>query len=174
MDDPRPGFRWPVSGSRRMPVSSERLWEAISRPGNLELGHPYCARNPVLKWPGADAHDEVHYLGGMVLERHFLRWVDGVGYDLEIGRPGGRRSVVAWRILPEGDDAATLDITVYPAPLQRLPVIVRWLPHRLRLRPPLEQYLSSVVRGFEWFVTRGEPVPRNQFGYHPWFSPGPD
>jgi hypothetical protein len=31
-------------------------------------------------------------------------------------------------------------------------------------------YLLSVVGGFEWFVTRGEPVPRNQFGRHPWFS----
>jgi hypothetical protein len=26
------------------------------------------------------------------------------------------------------------------------------------------------VRGFEWYVTRGEPVPRNKFGKHPWFS----
>jgi hypothetical protein len=34
----------------------------------------------------------------------------------------------------------------------------------------LKKYLESVVRGFEWYVMRGEPVPRNQFGRHPWFS----
>jgi hypothetical protein len=26
------------------------------------------------------------------------------------------------------------------------------------------------VRGFEWYATKGQPVPRNQFGTHPWFS----
>ena len=34
--------------------------------------------------------------------------------------------------------------------------------------PPI--LLVMVTRGFEWYVTRGEPVPRNQFGPHPWFS----
>jgi hypothetical protein len=28
----------------------------------------------------------------------------------------------------------------------------------------------SVGKGFEWYVTRGAPVPRDQFGKHPWFS----
>ena len=162
-----------MSCVRRIPVSAERLWGILSRPGNLERAHTFCARNPVLTWPGPDSHDEVHYLNGWVFERRFLRWVDGEGYDLQIGRPGGRQSIVAWRILPEGADAATLGITVYPEFLQHLPALVRWLPHRLRLRPMLERYLSSVVRGFEWYATRGEAVPRNHFGFHPWFSPRP-
>jgi hypothetical protein len=34
----------------------------------------------------------------------------------------------------------------------------------------LKSYLSSVGRGFEWYVTRQEPVPNNQFGSHRWFS----
>jgi len=34
----------------------------------------------------------------------------------------------------------------------------------------LAKYLQSVVMGFEWYVIRGEVVPRNQFGPHPWFS----
>jgi len=38
------------------------------------------------------------------------------------------------------------------------------------VRPMLSKYLSSVVRGFEWYVIRGEPVPGNQFGSHRWFS----
>jgi len=57
--------------------------------------------------------------------------------------------------------------------LQGLPVAIRWLPYLLRVRPLLKSYLSSVVRGYEWYVIRGEPVPRNQFGSHPWFS-GPN
>ncbi len=139
-------------------------------PGNLELCHPFCAENPVFVWPGADSRDEIHYLSGWVFERRFVRWIDGVGYDLEIGRPGGGMSFVSWRILPHANGESTLRISVYPHVLQRWPAAIRWLPHRLRLRPMLTQYLSSVVGGFEWYVTRGEAVPRNHFGSHPWFS----
>jgi hypothetical protein len=93
-----------------------------------------------------------------------------VGYDLDIGRTGGVSSFVSWRITPVNDEACILTIVVYPHLLQGVPVVVRWLPHLVRVRPMLKAYLSSVVQGFEWYVKRGEPVPRDQFGSHPWFS----
>ncbi len=170
MDDPKPGFRWPVAVAGSIAAPAEKLWEAISLPGNLELCHPFCAKNPVDAWPGETSRDEVHYLSGWVFERRFCRWIDGVGYDLEIGRRGSGTSFVSWRILPKTRVESTLRIAVYPHVLQQLPVAIRWLPHRLRLRPMLRKYLSSVVGGFEWYVTRGEAVPRDQFGSHPWFS----
>jgi hypothetical protein len=139
-------------------------------PGNLELCHPFCAKNPVEVWPGEGSRDEVHYLSGWVFERRFCRWIEGVGYDLEIGRRGGRSSFVSWRILPARHHECRLRLAVYSHVLQNVPVVIRWLPHILWLRPMLRKYLSSVVRGFEWYVTRGEPVPRNQFGSHRWFS----
>jgi hypothetical protein len=79
-------------------------------------------------------------------------------------------SFVSWRIMPLDHQNSILRIAVYPHVLQNVPAAIRWLPHYLRLGPMLRKYLSSVVRGFEWHVTRGEPVPRNQFGSHPWFS----
>lgn len=170
VNDPRPGFRWPVAVARAIAAPGGKVWEAISMPGNLEAGHPFCARNPVHAWPGETSRDEVHYLSGWVFERRFCRWIDGVGYDLEIGRHGGGTSFVSWRILRSTRAACILRIVVYPHVLQHLPVAIRWLPHRLRLRPMLIDYLSSVVGGFEWYVTRGEAVPRNHFGSHPWFS----
>ncbi|MBT8059449.1 MAG: hypothetical protein KJO33_07640 [Gammaproteobacteria bacterium] len=51
-----------------------------------------------------------------------------------------------------------------------MPLPLRWLLHRSRLRPLLEFYLESVVRGFEWYLLRREIVPRDQFGKHPWYS----
>ena len=170
LQDPKPGFRWPVAVAQPIAARADVVWAAISTPGNLELCHPFCNENPVQVWPGAGSRDEVHYLSGWVYERRFRRWIDGVGYDLEIGRRGGGQSFVSWRILPAGDGDCALRIAVYPHALQKVPVAVRWLPHLLRLRPRLRSYLSSVTRGFEWYVTRGEPVPRNQFGPHPWFS----
>lgn len=170
LEEPRPDFRWPVAVAQRIAASGARVWSVISRPGNLEPCHPFCSANPVHEWPGPGSRDEIHYLSGWVFERRFREWFDGVGYDLEAGRAGGSRSLVSWRIQPLEEESCRLGITVYPAALQHLPVAARWLPYRLYLRPQLEAYLSSVVRGFEWHVTRGEPVPRNQFGRHPWFS----
>ncbi len=172
-DDAKPGFKWPVAVAQPIAASAEKVWKTISAPGNLELCHPFCASNPVEVWPGEHARDEVHYLSGWVFERRFCRWIDGIGYDLEIGRRGGRSSFVSWRISSVGTQQCNLRISVYPYALQQIPVALRWIPHSLRLRPMLKRYLSSVTRGFEWYVTRGQPVPRNEFGTHPWFSASP-
>jgi hypothetical protein len=170
LDGPRRGFKWPVTVARSIEAPAGDVWAAISTPGNLEICHPFCEKNPVHSWPGAGSRDEIHYLSGWVFERRFRHWIDGIGYDLEIGRPGGGTSLVSWRITPEGGRQSTLSITVHPDVLQHLPVAVRWLPHVLRVRPLLKRYLRSVVRGFEWYLKHGEPVPRNHFGTHPWFS----
>ena len=89
---------------------------------------------------------------------------------LDIGRPDAETSSVSWRIHSHDSHSSSLEIVVYPFLLQTMPVPVRWMPHLVRLRPRLTGYLESVLGGFEWFITRGEPVPRNQFGTHPWFS----
>jgi hypothetical protein len=93
-----------------------------------------------------------------------------VGYDLTIGRHGGQTSFVSWRIIPLNIQSCLLRITIYPYALQIVPLAIRWPPHVVWLAPKLRRYLSSVIRGFEWYVIRGEAVPRNQFGTHPWFS----
>jgi hypothetical protein len=149
------------------------MWDIISAPGNLELCHPFCESNPVRAWPGPESQDEVHYLSGWVYVRRFKHWHDGAGYDLEIGREGGSTSFVSWRITPVDENSCVLRITVCPHVLQNWSVAIRWIPYLLRVRPMLRKYLQSVVKGFEWFAVRGEPVPRNQFGSHPWFSAPP-
>ena len=100
MDDPKPAFKWPVAVAGSIAAPADKVWGAISLPGNLEVCHPFCAKNPVDVWPGETSRDEVHYLSGWIFERRFCRWIDGVGYDLEIGRRGGGMSFVSWRILP--------------------------------------------------------------------------
>ncbi len=173
MPVPASNFKWPVAFERTIQAPAHSVWDVISMPGNLELCHPFCAQNPVRNWPGPESEDEVRYLSGWVYERHFRQWIDGVGYDLEIGRDAGRTSFVTWRISPLDEQSCTLRITVFPHVLQKLPVAIRWVPHMFRLRPLLTSYLESVVKGVEWYVTRGEPVPRDNFGKHPWFSARP-
>jgi len=169
-ENPRPGFKWPVSVRHPIAAEAERVWEVISMPGNLVPCHPFCAENPVQVWPGDGARDEIHYLSGWIYERQFCRWFAGIGYDLVIGRPDGPTSLVSWRIEPQDSRSCALSIAIYPYLLQNVPQMIRWVPHVVYVAPMLRKYLSSVVRGFEWYVIRGEPVPRNQFGVHRWFS----
>ena len=163
-------FRWPVTGSVIIEAQGQRVWDVISAPGNLLACHPFCSDNPVRKWPGEGSRDEVHYLSGWVFERLVHTWLEGEGYDLEIGRAGGSKSDVSWRITELGAGRSLLTITVFPSFLENKPAIIRWLAYRLRIRPMLASYLDSVVRGFDWYLTHDEAVPRNQFGTHPWFS----
>jgi hypothetical protein len=163
-------FKWPVSVSRTIDASPQSIWLAISRPGNLEDCHPFCESNPVYEWPGVGSRDAVYYHSGWVLHREFINWVAGVGYDLLIGREGGRNSYVSWRIGADQENTATLSITIYPHTLQHIPAAIRWLPHIMYIQPALSSYLKSVVKGFEWFITTGNPVARDQFGSHQWFS----
>ena len=163
-------FKWPVTGSIDIAAPAARVWEVISGPGNLLACQPFCAANPVNKWPGRGSRDEVHYLSGWIFERHLHTWLDGEGYELEIGRHGGSKSEVCWRITPIDAGRARLTITVYPSFFEGRPTLLRWLAHRLKVRPLLASYLDSVVRGFDWYISRGEAVPRNQFGRHAWFS----
>lgn len=164
------GVRWPVSANQVIAASAEDVWKIISTPGNLALCHPFCTKNPVQRWPGDDALDQVHYLSGWIYERRFKRWQEGVGYDLEIVSRDKPLAAVSWRVTPVSQQSSRLDITVYPFMLHKYPVVIRWIPHFFFLRPRLKHYLSSVVNGFEWYATRGQAVPRNQFGKHAWFS----
>lgn len=169
-DDPKPNFKWPITVLRPIQAPAAKVWDVISMPGNLEFCHPFCAKNPVFTWPGEQSQDEIHYLSGWVMQRNFCRWIEGIGYDLEIGMPDRPKSFVSWRIKSLDNQNCILRIAVYPHILQNIPAFIRWLPHVLYLGPHLKKYLSSVTRGFEWYLVRGEPVPLNQFGSHSWFS----
>ena len=169
-ENPQPDHRWPIAVSRPIKAPASKVWDVISMPGNLELCHPFCESNIVEVWSGPDSKDQIHYLSGWIMRRHFCNWIEGIGYDLNIGREGGRTSFVSWRIKPIDETNSILRIAIYPHILQDIPVLIRWIPHFLYIVPKLRAYLESVTQGFDWYLTRGEPVPRNQFGSHAWFS----
>ena len=168
---PLPGFKWPVAVSRTIAAPPSKVWEVISSPGMLPLYHPFCEKNPVFDWSGADSYDEIHYFNKFVLARRFTDWYEDVGYDLEAGRKDGKTSVVSWRIQQIKERRTSITITIFPHAVQHVGVVVRWIPHLMWVRPQLKSYLGSVLKGLDWFISHGEPVRRNQFGSHRWFSP---
>lgn len=160
----------PSSNSIIIKTGSQRVWNVISKQGNLELCHPFCKSNPVEKWAGDKSIDYVNYYNGVMYKRIFTNWIDGQGYDLLIGRQNGEKSKVIWRINQLDNNSCELKITVYPHDIIKQSNIIKHLFNSLYVRPMLRKYLSSVLKGFQFYIIQGKPVQKNQFGTHKWFS----
>jgi len=161
--------RHSVSYSMDYEVSVEKIWELISKPGNLNSSHPYCKTNEIISWDEENHSDRLVYLNGRNYIRNFQTWEEGKGYTLLIGKENGAQSFVRWEIEEQGN-GSKLTITVYPFILAKLPKILAYIPHILWVKPRLGNYLKSVLSGFKYYSETGESVPRNHFGKHPWFS----
>jgi len=162
----------PLAVTCTVKTSPETVWMAIERSGNLTDIHPFCAENPVERWPGEDGRDEVHYYSGLVYERDVLTWREGLGYDLAVGPPAGKLAIARWLIEPLADNRCdfTIEVTSFAradVPAERREAYISEV-----IRRQIPPYLNGVVRGVAHFAETGEPVRRNQFGAHPIYSPG--
>jgi hypothetical protein len=155
----------PISHSQSVPASREKVWEVISRPGNLVDFHPFCLSNPVELWPGVGSRDRVIYYNGLVLVRDFTGWIDGTGYDLIASAEEDMQFKVSWRITTDVDESSVLTLTI------RQVIGDSSEKRKKQFNRLLEKYLKQVGRGFEYFMRTGDRVTRNQFGSHRLFSP---
>ena len=160
----------PISIKKSFDVSSEVLWKLVSAPENLNDCHPFCESNEAIQWDEDGHVDRLVYLNGRTYIRQFLTWVEGEGYTLRIGEENGLQSFVQWEISAISENESQLTITVHPYILAGYPKVVSFLPYQFWIKPRMRRYLHSVVSGFEYVARTGEPVPRNHFGRHPWFS----
>ncbi len=163
-------FLNPVSKSIIINSPYKRVWDVISEPGNIEYCHPFCESNPVERWETSKSVDYINYYNGVKLQRVFTNWTVGQGYELLIGRVNGEKSKVTWRIAKLDESSCKLIITIYPYDVIKYPRYTKPFIFALYVRPMLSRYLSSVLKGIQFYVEQGKPVQKNQFGTHKWFS----
>ena len=144
------------------------VWKVISSKEALELFHPYCLRNKVISW-GDSKVDEIVYLNGMVFVREFTSWNPNHGFELTIGKRGGKKSKVRWEIT-KTNSGCLISITVIPYKSSKVPKILYPLVSVFIVRPRLKRYLGYVLMGLNFYLTNKKVVKMNQFGSHPWFS----
>ena len=144
------------------------VWKVISSKEALELFHPYCLRNNVISW-GDSKVDEIVYLNGMVFVREFTSWNPNHGFELTIGKRGGKKSKVRWEIT-KTNSGCLISITVTPYKSSKVPKILYPLVSVFIVRPRLKRYLGYVLMGLNFYLTNKKVVKMNQFGSHPWFS----
>jgi len=162
-------FNWSVSKTQELPINSLKLWEIISQRSNLEFFHPFCEKNPITSWDNTKHKDEVHYYNGLIFKRNIIKWMDGDGYDLLIGKNNGAKSFVSWRII-KNEVGSILSITIYPYLFNKNLKLINYIPFYIIVKPSLTLYLNSIMKGILFYIKTGQKVEKNQFGNHIWFS----
>ena len=122
----------------------------------------------MISW-GDSKVDEIVYLNGMVFVREFTSWNPNHGFELTIGKRGGKKSKVRWEIT-KTNSGCLISITVIPYKSSKVPKVLYPLVSVFIVRPRLKRYLGYVLMGLNFYLTNKKVVKMNQFGSHPWFS----
>ena len=159
-----------ASASRSLPASAAQVFSVLERPGHLEPFHPFCRENAALVWDESERSDRIVYLNGLRLDRQFVQWSPGEGFELLIGGSVEKRSLVTWTLRDDSSVSSTITIRVRPYIYAGKPRVTSATINRLWIGPRLTSYLTSVVNGLNQYLETGERVARNAWGSHPWFS----
>ncbi len=162
-------YNWHVKQSQIINCNCSKLWKIISSESNLELFHPFVKENKIISWPGNQSEDILIYLNGRTMQRKFVFWKENFGYDLFINQVGFESSFVSWRI-EEVNERSMITIKIWPYLFNKGNKVFNWFPFMFFIRPSLEKYLSSVLKGLKYFLENGKIIKKNQFGNHSWFS----
>ena len=145
------------------------LWNIITKPGHLELVHPFCKENYPIRWDKEKSKDVLIYTNGIELIREFKTWREKEGYSLEIGTKKVRKSLVECEISTKNQNIY-LSIKVFTFFMRDKNRLLSFLPHFIFIYPNLRRYLKSVIGGINYYLKNKKRVPRNFFGNHRWFS----
>ena len=159
----------PVSSKKSINCNVTSLWKVISLPSNLDLFHPFCRKNIIIKWSKENSIDQIEYLNGLIFQREFFEWEENKGYKLYIHQIGKPKSRVDWKI--KGDSyKSIINISVSPYLFNSGNKYLNVLPYYLITRPFLLSYLKSVTSGLKYYLEQGKTVTKNKYGKHIWFS----
>ena len=158
------GFR--VSNKIILNHNPDVVWEIISSKNALELFHPFCLKNDVIDYK---KKDKLVYLNGLSYVREFSAWKPNKGFELSIGKKGGKKSKVQWeiKILDRGCE---VKISVFPYKSSKIPKYIYPLVNIFIVKPKLRKYLLSILKGLKFYLDTNIKVKKNQFGKHSWFS----
>ena len=58
-----------VKSEIKLNADIKKIWKLFSTPSHLELFHPFCLKNEVVKWDGIHSEDRLEYLNGRKMKR---------------------------------------------------------------------------------------------------------
>ena len=159
-----------VTSTQHIDVPAPTLWAAITSDRHLEACHPYIQKH-TMNTSTSGLSDVITYLNGVTFSRESTAWMDGVGYDLKVGKASEPKNEVAWRIEAVSPTSCKLSISVTPRAVEKLPKLARGLALVVFVRRHVRRYLNAVTRGIKIWMETGKPIDKAAFPRHPWFCP---
>jgi hypothetical protein len=141
------------------------VMEAMSAPSWLERMHPFVRshRSGLNPKPGQlGHHDQVEYYSGLRLERVLCLAEDAVAaveVDIYLGKSRVAKCTTTMAFEDQADGSCLCTVS-----------IERDTPFNEEELALQKDYIKKMLRGFEYYLTTGKPVERNQFGAHPLYS----
>ena len=159
-----------VTSTQHIDVSAPTLWAAITSDRHLEACHPYIQKH-TKNTSTSGLSDVITYLNGVTFSRESTAWMDGVGYDLKVGKASEPKNEVAWRIEAVSPTSCKLSISVTPRAVEKLPKLARGLALVVFVRRHVRRYLNAVTGGIKVWMETDKPIDKTAFPRHPWFCP---
>ena len=159
-----------VTSTQHIDVSAPPLWAAITSDRHLEACHPYIQKH-TMNTSTSGLSDVITYLNGVTFSRESTAWMDGVGYDLKVGKASEPKNEVAWRIEAVSPTSCKLSISVTPRAVEKLPKLARGLALVVFVKRHVRRYLNAVTSGIKVWMETGKPIDKTAFPRHPWFCP---
>lgn len=148
------------------------IWKVISKRGDLTKYHAYVREHaPIYKWPGVGSRDGLTYYSGLYVERDFMYWREGEGYDMQTGPPPRKASWTCWDIRCLGEAQSELSIMITPILESHLHETTKKSYVQMYFGKSIEVYIDRLLRGVEQFVMTGKEVRPAQYGTDPVYAP---
>ena len=116
------------------------------------------------------AHDSITYYSGRKYRRDFVGWIEGVGYDIEVGAFPNVTSRVQWRVLAASPVSSAISIEVFPFIKVGTEESKRELYLSRLFGADFQHYLDCVVKGVKYYSETGKAVDEDQFGSNKLYS----
>jgi hypothetical protein len=151
--------------------SQEKLWNLLRTPQHLKVTHPYCKDHVAKEWGIVGAVDRLIFNNDNFVNRTLIE-MDDHFFILSLIQDEKKENDIkvkfeAHKLL---DDKCELYMTVSVDSFKKIPRPIWWLYSRFKIVPSYDLYISSVIKGYKYYLETGKSVKKNQFGYHPDYS----
>ncbi len=138
----------------------------LNKESNLQLFHPFCKKNNVIKWSSNNYVDQIEYLNNKLFTRKFYEYYKN-GYKLKIYSKDNLLANIHWHIEEDGTNTS-LSIDAFP--IIKFSKIINFIVWNFYFKYVLGHYLMCVIKGAKYHLETGNIVKPNQFGKNHWFS----
>lgn len=149
----------------------QKLWDLLRSPEHLKLTHPYCKDHIAENWGELGAKDKLIFNNDNFINRTVIH-MNHHFFILSLIQNEKKENDIKVKFEAHEliNDQCELYMTVSVDSFKKIPRPIWWFYAKYKLVPSYDLYISSVIKGYKYYLETGKTVKKNQFGYHKDYS----